>query len=85
MRDALTAGAMLAAVALCACQKTDTASGPGPAEKAGQQIDKAASRAGDELNKLADKAGEGMKNAGEKMQQKAREAEADNARKDAQK
>lgn len=61
---------------LAACEKTDTAAGEkGPAEKAGQQIDQAASRAGEELNKAAEVAGKGLQQLGQKIQNEAEEAQ----------
>jgi hypothetical protein len=60
---------------LSACEKHEAAAdGKGPAERAGQQLDHAASRAGEELNKAAEKAGEGMQSMGQKLQDKAEEA-----------
>ncbi|HEX7646101.1 MAG TPA: hypothetical protein VF450_01675 [Noviherbaspirillum sp.] len=67
------------AVGLVACEKHDTASGDkGPAERAGQQLDKAASKAGEELNEAAIKAGEGLQQAGKELQDKAAEAQKNN-------
>jgi 16S rRNA G527 N7-methylase RsmG len=61
---------------LVACQKTDTAANEkGPAEKAGQQLDQAASRAGEELNKAAEAAGKGLQQLGQKMQNEAEQAQ----------
>lgn len=78
MRNGKTAGAIIVALfslALSACEKTDTAEGKGAAERAGAQIDEAAKKAAVELNKLAEKAGEGMAAAGQKLQNKAEEAQ----------
>lgn len=64
--------AMLFLVSLAACQKEDAASnGKGPAEKAGQQLDRAAERAGEELNKAAKIAGKGLQQLGQKIQNEA--------------
>ncbi|OWW22427.1 hypothetical protein [Noviherbaspirillum denitrificans] len=63
------------AVALAACQKTETAAEKGPAEKAGQKLDQAASRAGEELNKAAEAAGKGMQQLGQKIQDSAEQAQ----------
>ena len=68
----LAAGAF--ASGLAGCEKREEAAGPGPAERAGQQIDQAAGRAGEELNKMAGKAGQGMQELGQKLQEKAEEA-----------
>ncbi|WP_420477063.1 hypothetical protein [Noviherbaspirillum sp. ST9] len=61
---------------LVACEKTNTAAGEkGPAEKAGQQLDQAASRAGEELNKAAEVAGKGLQQLGQKIQNEAEQAQ----------
>ena len=61
---------------LAACEKTETASGEkGPAEKAGQQLDQAASRASEELNKAAEVAGKGLQQLGQKIQNEAEQAQ----------
>ncbi|KRB87646.1 hypothetical protein [Noviherbaspirillum sp. Root189] len=61
---------------LSACQKQDVASGEkGPAEKAGAQLDQAATRAGEELNKVGEKLGQTMQSAGEKLEDKSQEAQ----------
>jgi len=61
---------------LVACEKTDTAAGEkGPAEKAGQQLDQAASRASEELNKAAGVAGKGLQQLGQKIQGEAEQAQ----------
>ena len=61
---------------LTACEKTDTAaSEKGPAEKAGQQLDQAASRASEELNKAAEVAGKGLQQLGQKIQTEAEQAQ----------
>jgi hypothetical protein len=65
----------LIGVGLVGCEKKPDESGPGAAESAGKQIDKAAAKAGVELNKAAEKAGEGLQNAGKKMQSAAKEAQ----------
>lgn len=70
------------AIGLASCQKHDTASGDkGPAERAGQQLDQAASKAGEELNKAAEKAGQGLQKAGRELQDKATEAQKNNENK----
>lgn len=69
----LVAG-MAVVAALAGCEKRDETAGAGPAERAGQHLDQAASRAGEELNSLAGKAGQGMQELGQKMQDKAEEA-----------
>lgn len=74
------AALLIGAAALAGCQKTDT-EGKGPAEVAGKQIDKAAVEAGKELKQAAQEAGKAMENAGAKIQEKAKEAQAD-AKKD---
>lgn len=69
-------------VGLAACEKHDTASGEkGPAERAGQQLDQAASKAGEELDKAAEKAGQGLQKAGRELQDKAAEAQKNNENK----
>lgn len=61
---------------LAACEKTDTAAGEkGPAEKAGQQLDQAASRASEEMNKAAEVAGKGLQQLGQKIQNEAEQAQ----------
>lgn len=67
---------LLAGAAIFAgCEKRDETAGAGPAERAGQQLDQAASRAGEQLNSMAGKAGQGMQELGQKMQDKAEEAQ----------
>lgn len=65
---------LTAVVILSGCNKTD-ATGAGPAEAAGKQIDKAAVEAGKELKQAAEKTGAAIERAGEKMQEKAKEAQ----------
>lgn len=61
--------------ALSACEKKDAAAdGQGRAERAGQQIDQAATRAGEEFNKAAEKTGKGLQEMGKKIQNEAEEA-----------
>jgi hypothetical protein len=61
---------------LTACEKTETAAEEkGPAQRAGEQIDKAAAKAGEEINEIAEKAGQGLQKAGEKLQNATQEAE----------
>jgi hypothetical protein len=67
------------ATGLAACQKNEPAAEKGPAEKAGAQLDQAASKAAVELNKAAEKAGEGLKKAGENLQGAATDAQKKNA------
>ena len=61
-------------VMLSACDKKPT-TGEGPAERAGQQIDKAAANAGQALDKAAVKAGAGLQKLGEKMQESGQDAQ----------
>ncbi|MFC7518563.1 hypothetical protein ACFQUU_26480 [Herbaspirillum sp. GCM10030257] len=64
------------AASLSACEKQDVASGEkGPAEKAGAQLDQAATRAGEELNKVGEKLGQTMQSAGQKLEDKAQDAQ----------
>jgi len=64
------------AVGVAACEKTDTAAGEkGPAERAGQQLDQAASRASEEINKAAEVAGKGLQQLGQKIQNEADQAQ----------
>lgn len=66
----------LLSAGLAACEKKEVAAeGPGPAEKAGQQIDQATTRAAEELNKVAEKTGKGLQQMGEKIQNEAQEAQ----------
>jgi len=68
--------AAILAAGLAACEKTDTATGEkGPAERAGQQLDQAASRASEELNKAAEVAGKGLQQLGQKIQNEAEQAQ----------
>jgi hypothetical protein len=69
---------------LSACQKNDPTADKGPAEKAGAQIDQAASKAAVELNKVAEEAGKGIKKAGENLQGAAKDAKARNEEQPAQ-
>lgn len=57
------------------CQQKQEAADKGPAERAGEQIDKAAVRAGEELNKAGETIGKGLEKAGEKLQNASREAQ----------
>lgn len=61
-------------VGLSACQKVETTTEKGPAEKIGQQLDQAAAKAAVELNKVAEQAGKGLEKAGEKIQNAAKDA-----------
>ncbi len=58
-----------AGLGLAACQQE------GPAEKAGQKIDKAVSKIGDDMNNTAEKAGDKMDSAKHAVQKKADVAE----------
>jgi hypothetical protein len=71
--------AALFALSLSACQKNEPAADKGPAEKAGAQLDQAASKAAVEMNKVAEEAGKGLKKAGESMQSAAKDAQTKNA------
>lgn len=65
---------------LSACEKKAAETeGKGPAERAGQQIDQAATKAGEQLNKFAEEAGKGLQTAGKKIQNAADEAQKKNA------
>jgi hypothetical protein len=80
-------------LALAGCDRDeDKRINEGPAERAGRQLDKAASKAAVELDKAAEDAGrtinkaaevigEKMEKAGEKVQDSAREARAEEERK----
>jgi len=63
------------AAALAGCQKKDEVSGKGPAEKVGEQIDRATAKAGEELNKAGEKAGQAMQQAGKKMENASQDAQ----------
>lgn len=65
-------------LALSACQKNEPTADKGPAEKAGAQLDQAASKAAVELNKVAEEAGKGLKKAGENLQGAAKDAQSKN-------
>jgi vacuolar-type H+-ATPase subunit H len=65
------AALLIGVAALTGCQK---------AEIAGKQIDKAAVEAGKELKQAAQEAGKAMENAGAKMQEKAKEAQANSSK-----
>jgi hypothetical protein len=73
------AALLIGVAALTGCQKTDE-QGKGPAEIAGKQIDNAAVEAGKELKQAAQEAGKAMENAGAKMQEKAKEAQANSSK-----
>lgn len=63
---------------LSACQKKETAvEDKGPAERAGEQLDRAAAQAGTELSKAAEKAGKGLQEFGQKLQDEAQKAQQD--------
>jgi hypothetical protein len=63
----IAAGALI--LGLSACEKQ------GPAEKAGEQIDQAATRAGEQMSSATEKAGKGMQDLGDKIQGKAEDAQ----------
>lgn len=70
----MMAGILVAGVA--ACDRPDRSAGePGPAERAGAQIDQALTRAGEGLNKLGEKTGENLQDLGRRLKDEAREAE----------
>jgi hypothetical protein len=75
MRLAAVSLVVVIGMGLVGCDKKPDASGPGLAESAGKQLDKAAAKAGVELNKAAEKAGEGLQSAGKKMQSAAKDAQ----------
>lgn len=64
---------------LAGCQKNESVAEKGPAEKAGQQIDKATAKAGAEINKVAEKAGAQLEKVGEKIQGAAKDAQSSSA------
>jgi outer membrane murein-binding lipoprotein Lpp len=57
-------------VVLTGCQKQE-----GPAEKAGQKIDKAVEKAGEKIDQTTEKLGEKVEKAGEKIQDAAKRDE----------
>lgn len=69
--------AVLVFFGLSGCQKTEPET-EGTAEKVGQKIDEATSKAAVHLNAIAERAGEGLAKAGEKLEQKAKEAQEKN-------
>jgi hyperosmotically inducible protein len=75
------------AIGLAGCQKKDDTTGKGPAEKAGEQVDRAASQAGENLNKAREQTGQAIEKAGEKTGEAAQSAgeKLKNAGQDAQK
>jgi hypothetical protein len=74
------AGACIAlAAVLAGCQKNEPTADKGPAERAGQQLDQAASKAAVQLNKVAEEAGKGLAKAGENLQGAAKDAQSKNA------
>lgn len=64
-RTTLGAALVLTAVlaALAGCQKQE-----GPAERAGQKIDKAVEKTGEKINETKEKVGEKLEKAGESIQ-----------------
>lgn len=78
LRHGRIAGTLLTAaclVALSACQQKQETADKGPAERAGAQLDKAATKAGEELNKVGESVGKGLEKAGEKLQNASRDAQ----------
>jgi hypothetical protein len=61
-------------IGLAGCQRKDDTTGKGPAEKAGEQIDRATSQAGENLNKAREQTGQAMEKAGEKTGEAAQSA-----------
>jgi hyperosmotically inducible protein len=55
---------------LCGCQKPE-----GPAEKAGQKIDKAVERTGEKIDQTTEKIGEKVEKAGEDIKDAAKSGE----------
>jgi hypothetical protein len=84
MRTTITLASCLLLAALAACQRNTPPEAKGPAEKAGEKIDEAAAKAAKGINNLAEKAGSGLQKAGENMQKEAKDAQANNAARDAQ-
>ncbi|MBK4733055.1 hypothetical protein [Noviherbaspirillum pedocola] len=84
MRTTITLAFCLTLAALAGCERNTPPEAKGPAEKAGEKIDQAAAKAAQGINNLADKAGSGLQKAGENMQKEAKEAQANNAARDAQ-
>ena len=74
MKFKITISSSLAITALLAmlygCQKPE-----GPAEKAGQKIDKAVEKTGEKINQTTKKVGEKVERAGEDIKDAARNAE----------
>ena len=68
-------GVSVLLLGLSACQKTEVAGEPGPAEKAGKQLDQATAQAGDTINKAATEVGKKVEQAGEKLQDTAKGSE----------
>lgn len=81
-RTVLALAAAILAVALSGCEQKPAADRAGPAEQAGQQIDRATSRAGEEFNKLGEKVGQSMEKAGQKLQDEAKQAQKSEAKKE---
>ena len=81
MRPSINSVAVLILVSVFAagmagCDQKEPAPGAeGPAEKAGQKIDQAASKASVHLNRIAEKAGQGLQQAGEKLEDAAKDAQ----------
>ena len=74
MKFKMTMGAAVVMTALLAalsgCQKQE-----GPAEKAGQKVDKAVEKAGEKIDKTAGKVGEKIEETGEKIKDAAKSDE----------
>ena len=66
-------GVSVLLLGLSACQKTEVTGQPGPAEKAGKQLDQATAQAGDTINKAATEVGKKVEQAGEKLQDTAKD------------
>lgn len=67
-RLAASFAAALLTIGISACDRD------GPAERAGEKIDRAGEKTGDKMERAADKAGDKMERAGEKIQDAARDA-----------
>jgi hypothetical protein len=77
-RLALASGVL--SIGLAACQKTDTAAEDapaqkGPAEKVGENLDKAAAEAAKHLGTMAEHAGKGIEKAAESLQKDPKDAQ----------
>ena len=72
LRTTLGAAVVLTALltVLAGCQKQE-----GPAERAGQKIDKAVEKTGEKINETKEKVGESLEKAGENIQDAAKRDE----------